>query len=407
MNRQHGFRRGFSTETAVISLVDQIRNQMGEKRHTAAIFIDLRKAFDTVDHSLLLEKLNVIGFTQQAENWFRSYLENRNQYVELQGESSSKERVSCGVPQGSILGPTLFLIYINDITAALKNSSTVLYADDTVFHVSHKCPETLGKIMQDEFSELNEWLLDNKLSLALDKTELMIFSPKSKIKDGEDVKVANLKRVMEFKYLGVYIDSKLNFSKHLQNLVKKISQRISALRRQAKSLPLTHVKRLAEAVINPYLSYCSSAWFSVLSATQIKKLQRQQNLIIRMTLGLDHHERISDFHLAKLNWLYVKEQLVFNQLKLIFKLRQEGSEAKIVLPVIENNHQMTTRAKSRADSQVEMVTTEQQKTFQQSAIKTWNKLPASIKEITTMTQFKKTLKSFLINDRNNHQIRTV
>ena len=83
MNRQHGFRRGFSTETAVISLVDQIRNQIGQKRHTAAIFIDLRKAFDTVDHSLLLEKMNVIGFTQQAKNWFKSYLENRSQYVEL------------------------------------------------------------------------------------------------------------------------------------------------------------------------------------------------------------------------------------------------------------------------------------------------------------------------------------
>ena len=401
MNRQYGFRRGFSTETAVISLVDQIRNQTGQKRHTAAIFIDLRKAFDTVDHSLLLEKMNVIGFTQQAKNWFRSYLENREQYVELQGKSSSKEQVSCGVPQGSILGPTLFLIYINDISAALKNSSTVLYADDTVFHVSHKCPETLEKIMQEEFSELNDWLVDNKLSLALDKTELMIFSPKSKIKEGEGIKVANLKRVTEFKYLGIYVDSKLNFSKHLQNLVKKISQRISALRRQAKSLPLIHVKRLAEAVISPYLSYCSSAWFSALSATQIKQLQRQQNTIIRMVLGLDCHERITDFHLAKLNWLYVKEQLVFNQLKLIFKLRQQGPEATIVLPVIDNNHQMTTRAKSRADFQVERVTTEEQKTFQQSSIKTWNKLPASIKEINTMTKFKKTLKSFLTKERSN------
>ena len=161
----------------------------------------------------------------------------------------------------------------------------------------------------------------------------------------------------------IYVDSKLNFSKHLQNLVKKISQRISALRRQAKSLPLIHVKRLAEAVISPYLSYCSSAWFSALSATQIKQLQRQQNIIIRMVLGLDCHERITDFHLAKLNWLYVKEQLVFNQLKLIFKLRQQGPEATIVLPVIDNNHQMTTRAKSRADFQVERVTTEEQKHF--------------------------------------------
>ena len=120
-----------------------------------------------------------------------------------------------------------------------------------------------------------------------------------------------------------------------------------------------------------------------------------------MVLGLDCHERITDFHLAKLNWLYVKEQLVFNQLKLIFKLRQQGPEATIVLPVIENNHQMTTRAKSRADFQVERVTTEEQKTFQQSSIKTWNKLPASIKEINTMTKFKKTLKSFLTKERSN------
>ena len=229
----------------------------------------------------------------------------------------------------------------------------------------------------------------------------MIFSPKSKTKEGECIKVANLKRVTEFKCLGVYVDSKLNFSKHLQNLVKKISQRISALRRQAKSLPLIHVIRLAEAVIHPYLSYRSSAWFSALSATQTKQLQRQQNIIIRTILGLNCHERITDSHLAKLKWLYVKEQLVLNQLKLIFKLRQEGPEASIFLPVIENNHQMTTRAKSRADFQVERVSKEEQKTFQKSAIKTWNILPASIKEINTMTQFNKTLKSFLTKERNN------
>ena len=272
--------------------------------------------------------------------------------------------MSCGVPQGSILGPTLFLIYINDISAALKNSSTVLYADDTVFHVSHERPKTLERIMQVEFLELSEWLLDNKLSLALDKTELMIFSPKSKIKEGEGIKIANLKRVTEFKYLGVNLDSKLNFSKHLQNLVKKISQRISALQRQAKSIPLIQVKRLAEAVISPYLSYCSSAWFSALSATQIIQLQRQQNIIIRMILGLDCHERITDSHLAELKWLYVKEQLLFNQLKLIFKIRKEGPEATIVLPIVENNHQMTTRSKGRADFKAERVTTEEKKTFQ-------------------------------------------
>ena len=95
---------------------------------------------------------------------------------------------------------TSMTIYINDITAALKNSSTVLYAHDTVFHISYKCPETLERMMQEEL-ELTEWLLDNKLSLAMDKTELMTFSPKSKIKDGEDINVANLKGVMEFKYL--------------------------------------------------------------------------------------------------------------------------------------------------------------------------------------------------------------
>ena len=95
----------------------------------------------------------------KSKNWFRSYLENRSQDVELQGKPSSKVQVSCGVPQGSILGPVLFLIYTNDINAALKKSSIVLYAVDTAFHISHKCSETLERIMQEEFSELNEWLM--------------------------------------------------------------------------------------------------------------------------------------------------------------------------------------------------------------------------------------------------------
>ena len=111
------------------------------------------------------------------------------------------------------------------------------------------------------------------------------------------------------------------------------------------------------------LSYCSSARSSALSATQIKQLKRLQNIIIRMILGLDCHERITDSHVSELKWLYVKEQLLLNQLKLIFKIRKEGPEAKIVLPVLENSHQMTTRSKSRPDFKVVRGTTEEQKNF--------------------------------------------
>ena len=177
---QSGFRPSYSTDSCLINLCAYILKENDKGNYSGMIIIDLQKAFDTVQHTILLEKLKAIGMEEIAVQWFQSYLTGREQLVDISDTFSEKCSVECGVPQGSILGPLLFLLYVNDMRAAVK-CKLLLYADDSALIVSGEDVSVIEQTLESELESLNKWLIDNRLSPHLGKTELILFGTKRKV----------------------------------------------------------------------------------------------------------------------------------------------------------------------------------------------------------------------------------
>lgn len=223
-NHQYGFRKNRSTEHAVVELTDKISKAINEGKYTIGIFLDLSKAFDTVNHEILLKKLQH-GIRGVSQKWFRSCLNERKQIVKYNQYRSNEMTITTGVPQGSILGPLLFLLYINDIENCSTIMSFVLYADDTNAFYSNSCINALNKIMQNEINKIIQWLNVNKLSINSTKTKFIIFKSKNKrLEEQITLKVNNeiIDKVYHAKFLGVTIDENLTWKNHMNCVIKQI-----------------------------------------------------------------------------------------------------------------------------------------------------------------------------------------
>ena len=209
---QFGFRRNHSTFKALVILLENITTALDNTEFAVCILIDFRKAFDTVEHSILLDKLYHYGIRGNALQWFNSYLTNRYQYVKYNNTPSDMKKITCGVPQGSILGPLLFLLYINDIASVSNILSSILFADDTTLFCSSKNLQELTAIVNNELGNIMQWLNANKLSLNIDKTNFMLFRPKGKNEFCLSIHICgtNIIEVDSAKFLGIVIDNRLN-----------------------------------------------------------------------------------------------------------------------------------------------------------------------------------------------------
>ena len=190
-SRQFGLRKGRCTKQAIVYLTDIIRKNMDNGRYTGAVYIDLRKAFDTVDHATLLSKLPKYGIKGLEHDWFVDYLFGRQQLVQFIDNLSEKEFVSAGVPQGSILGPLLFLLHVNDIVYSLNKSEMLLYADDMVLFLGDKNTDSVNEVLSAEFQNVLNWLRENDLIVNLKpgKTESILFGTSQKLKKVENLVV--------------------------------------------------------------------------------------------------------------------------------------------------------------------------------------------------------------------------
>ena len=282
---QFGFRDRHNTSHAILSLVEDVTDAFEENKNTIGVFVDFKKAFDTVNHEILKKKLEHYGVRGQALNWLTSYLYDRSQFVTYANTNSRMEKIVCGVPQGSILGPILFLIYINDIGNVSKKLKLVLFADDTNFFLSHTNITILCEQFNQELEILNEWFCLNKLSLNLQKTSYMIFRKKNQKEDCNImINGTALQRVYSTRFLGVVIDDALTWKKHIDIVNTKMCKNLSVFYKVKNLLDFKSLLTMYYSLILPYLMYCSEVW-GLAYKTNLDCLRLTQNKVVRLVLN--------------------------------------------------------------------------------------------------------------------------
>ena len=380
--QQSGFRPNHSTISAVTLVRNHIVTALDNSQHCAAIFIDLSKAFDTVNHALLLEKLHNIGFDNIAHCWFRDYLSGRRQCVKAGETKSEFLQVSNGVPQGSVLGPVLFTIYINNIVSRLKDCQSHLYADDTIIYCTADSVHQALRNLQQAFNTVQDELCSLKLVLNATKTKFMLFT-RAKNVDYNSLHINavngdSIERVAQYKYLGIWLDEKLSFKFHIADLTTKLRQKIGFLYRNKANFPMVCRKRIVEAVFMSVLDYGDVIYRSA-APTTLLPLDSVYHSALRFITG----ERYDTHHCIlydKVGWSSLSERRNKHWYQFIFKAIDGKLPPYITLLLQWKNRVRQTRSSNWLTLEVPPVQTELGKSaFSFDAPNTWNTLQLTLK----------------------------
>ena len=396
---QSGFRSSYSTDTCLIHLFDHIKSQTSKGLYTGMVMIDLQKAFDTVDHHILCDKLKTMGVCDIK--WFRSYLTERKQLVNVNGVNSELLNISCGVPQGSILGPLLFLCYVNDMSISINSDcKLLLYADDSTIIFSHKNPDVISDRLGKELESCSDWLVDNKLSLHLGKTECIIFGPKRKLKKvtNFEVKCNNhiIKSQPKLKYLGIDIDQHLSGESTVNSIIKKVNSRLKFMYRKANCLSRETRKTLSMALIQCHFDYSCSSWYAGVSQKNKNSLQVAQNKTVRFINNMGPRSSVGRPELASVGFLCVEDRV--KQLRLGHAHKIYYNKCPHYLKEnfikVSEHHTYNTRS-SHSNFVVPKIRGVDSTSFFYTAINDWNTLPNDLKTVENHDSFKTNLKQFL------------
>ena len=258
---QYGFRQGRSCEHALLNAQNSLLDSLNKRQISLLLLIDFSKAFDMVEHSILVSKLEHYGIRGLALNWIKSYLSNRQQFVSINGSDSSTQAMKYGVPQGSILGPLLFIIYINDMPSIAQYAKFVLYADDANIIITANTTEEIQTRVQKLIENLTKWVNYNGLALNLKKTQYMIFS-RSKVELPTPLLILGklIERKQEARFLGVIVDESLNWTKHIKTIQSKMARYIGIMYKLKKFLPLHARLQIFHSFVQSHINYCSLVW---------------------------------------------------------------------------------------------------------------------------------------------------
>ena len=369
---QYGFLIGYSTADAILNLTEMIYNSLNRKDYHISVFVDIKKAFDSISHTILINKLEKYGIRGPPLRLLSSYLADRESYVAC-GLAKSENRISnIGIPQGSILGPVLFLIYVNDLPNFAPSATATLFADDTTISVSDKNFDICIGKLQFDLEMFSKWTLSNRLSVNVAKTEALIFS--NRLFHTENANVAMNSQILEFgtncKYLGVLIDQNLKFMEHINYILEKLSRNTGILYSIRHFLPKSAKLNFYYALFYPHLNYNIVIWGGT-SNQLMKKLSVQQKRIVRIIC--DAHYR------AHTNSLFYDLGIlkVFDVYRLQILIRMYKSKS---LNLFSCRHNVNTRQRNLAVPTFQRLTSSQ-KSFSYIGPTMWNEIPSYIREL--------------------------
>ena len=395
-SHQFGFRKSFSTELAAVDLYDNLLKNLDNKHFTCAIFLDLAKAFDSVNHEILLEKLKKYGVRGPCLDLFKSYLSNRWQYVNLSDEKSDLKLIDIGIPQGSILGPLLFLIYINDLPNA-SNFFVKLFADDTFLSLS--CPNftKLKKKTKAEIRKIYNWLIANKLTLNIKKSKFMIISNRREANQRFQIKINGhaLERCSSYKYLGLFIDNGLNWKNHVNHVCQKISKACGIISKLRHCVDFNTLKTVYFALGYSYLRYCNIVWGNA-SKNVLKPLTVLQNRIIRiMTFAPFGRIDIDDLY-SQVKLLDIAKIHYLEKAKFMYKYHNNKLPANFsnyfqIQAAVTHSYNLRNRSQNRR-----ILSNYAEKMIKHNGVDIWNTIPPEIKSCQNLKSFSNKLKKDIL-----------
>ena len=401
---QFGFQSNMSTEYAVNQVLNYIVETLEKNEIGVCIFLDFAKAFDTVNHEILLDKLEHYGIRGVALNWLKNYLTNRMQCTEIGDTLSELELIKCGVPQGSVLGPLLFLIYINDIVNSSKLFNFTLFADDTSLYYSCKNTNNLEHVVNCELARISDWLSANRLSLNVAKSKLLYFTNKNRnaFKD-IDIKIngESLKEVDSAKYLGVYMDNKLSWNVHTNNIKLRLSKGISMLAKIRHYVPESVCRSLYFTFINSHTGYNLLNWGTA-PPTYINTISAKTRKAIRIISFASKDEPALPLF-KKHSILPLEKDFELKQSIFMWKL-ENGLIPNSLASNFRTNRNKIIPILNRLESSAKHIT--------YAGPKIWQSLPDNIQNIAFPKSFSKAVKNYFLennatntSNNNSHQQR--
>lgn len=395
-DKQYGFRPQSNTLTATIDLVTKIKVSIDQKNIVLGVFIDLKKAFDTISHPILLEKLKEAGLGGTVLKMFQSYLENRKQIVKIGEYQSSLRNVTFGVPQGSILGPLLFLIYINNLSQIGLKGDATLYADDTsLFYYGN----SLNDIISDAQSDLNllsKWFKHNMLTVNVSKTNYIIFSPKNKkLSNHPPLIIDNypINNTDQEKYLGLILDKKLTWQPHIEKIRAKLTALTGSLKSIVRCLPKRVRYTIYNTLVKPHIEYLTELWGTA-PPTTLTTLQRAQNKLIKVLFHFNYLTPTTKIY-KETKILNIDHAYIYHTCILIRKILLKDLHIQISFTRKKQIQKMKLRNANNLVLRPPR-TNYGKKCILYEGANLYNKLPSDIKDAKSLSTFKRLLKQHLL-----------
>jgi len=396
---QSGFRTFHSCQTALTSMVDSWASDIDSNKLVGILLIDLRKAFDLVNHNILLTKLKLYKCSDHCVSLFSSYLSDRLQQTQFQNHLSNHADLSVGVPQGSILGPLLFLLYVNDLHLISNTSTFHMFADDSTFCTSSSDIHVIEKNLESDLSNISKWCAQNQMSLHLGKTKSMLLTTRQKrahLPNGTlsvNFSGTNVECVSSHKVLGVVVNENLCWKEHCHVICTKVQKSLFLLRKLKNVLPKSAKLQFYNSFILPHLDYCSTIWFN--DHTDVTKpLNILQKRAMRLILNLPFDTPSSQLYKA-LNWMSIDYRCKFNICTSVFKSIHNLTPAYLSFFHFNSNR---TRAAARGDLIIPHARKDIFKnTFRVLGAKLFNQLPSSVRDSPSLISFKRACFSHLIS----------